>query len=84
MWVTHFNELSAPKDKDAYEKDHFEYVNKFVNKKARNSEEDQFLFIPFTPNDIKEAFKRLHKKKTAGFDAITTEHLHYAEDSVIY
>ena len=83
VWRDHFERISLPRQADNFDSIHFEHVTQQVRIWANDDDEDEFLNIKFTEDEIRDGLKVLKKRKAAGCDGLTTEHLVYAGDNLV-
>ena len=77
VWRDHFQYLYSPKHCPQYDHDHFMQVTSRVAALNNEVGGDKFLETNFNTNEVLKAINTLHKRKTCGFDDISTEHLVY-------
>ena len=83
IWKKHFETLYTPNEDPEYDQNHFNYVTEKVAELNLSGDEDQFLQQPFSQKEVRDAVRRLHKRKACGYDGISTEHLVYGGDCVV-
>ena len=84
VWRDHFEKISLPRESPKFDLEHFENVTQQVKIWSENRSNDEFLRDDFSNEEIRKGLKVLKKRKAAGCDGLTTEHLIHAGDNTIY
>ena len=81
VWEKHFSKLCSPTPDPEFDQNHFEYVDRKVKEWTLDNDQDEFLNIPFTVDEIRNGIRGLNKGKAAGYDSVTAEHLQNAGEN---
>ena len=80
----HFEALGVPKHSPDFDSAHFCRVMSFVEDYNKaESDDDTFLYLPFSRDEVSQAILDFNNGKASGFDGVTTEHIRYAGDSMV-
>ena len=83
-WQEHFKRICTPINDPNYDAPFYEFVSDRVRGYNEMSDGDQFTAIPFTYDEISLAISKLHLRKAAGYDNISSEQMRYARPNLIY
>ena len=78
VWADHFLRIGTPQNDDKYDEDHFRNISTTVRGLNDLHDVDDFLYVPFSSDDVFKAIHILHPGKAPGYDGIMSEHLSFA------
>ena len=84
VWRDHFEQISLPRESPNFDPVHYENVTQQVKVWSEDNSDDDFLTEEFSVKEIRNGLKVLKKRKAAGCDGLTTEHLVHAGDNLVF
>ena len=77
IWKVHFSILSTRKNDPAYDCDHFDFINRKVERLNGGEEDSAFSETPISTSEVQKAVDKLKRNKSCSYDSISAEHVKY-------
>ena len=66
VWKVHFSALSTPKNDPAYDCDHFDFINRKVERLNGGEDDSVFTETPISTSEVQKAMDKLKRNKSCG------------------